>query len=129
MRKQLLLLPFLFYCFNLSGQLQSPDEFLPHRLGEQFTAHHLLVKYFEHVAANSPLVKLTTYGNTNENRPLILAYISTPENLAQLESIRENNLRRAGFLGGETDPSLDRAIVWISCSVHGNEASGSESSM
>ncbi len=112
-----------------SAQLQSPDQFLPHKLGETFTPHHLLVDYFQHVASNSPQIKLTEYGKTNEKRPLLLAFVSTPENLARLEAIRENNLRRTGLLPGKPDPGLDVAIVWLSYSVHGNEAAGSEASM
>lgn len=127
-------LHYLFCLLMLSslssyGQLQSPDEFLPHQLGEQFTPHYMLVDYMQHVADNSPNAQLVQYGMTNEKRPLLLLYISTPENLAQLDDIRENNLKRTGMMAGEPDPSLDRALVWISCSVHGNEASGAESSM
>ncbi len=111
------------------AQLQSPDLFLPHKLGATFTPHHLLVEYVRHVAENSPNVQLVEYGRTWEGRPLLLAFVSKPENLAQLEAIRENNLRRAGLLAGEPDPAFDRALVWLSFSVHGNEAAGSESAM
>ncbi len=111
------------------AQLKSPDAFLPHRLGEQFTPHHILIGYFEHVAANSPNVKLLTYGASTQGRPLIVAVVSAPENLARLEDIRLNNLRRAGMAEGRPDVSLDRAIVGLGFSVHGNEAAGSESSM
>ena len=113
----------------LLGQVQSPDNFLPHRLGETFTPHHLLVDYFEHVAANSKAVQLEEYGRTNEQRPLLLAVVSTQENMAQIEAIRLNHLRRAGIEEGSPDHALDRAIVWLSYSVHGNEAAGAESSM
>lgn len=129
-KKIIQLVMLLFAATTLAlGQLQSPDRFLPHRLGETFTPHHLLVDYFEHVAANSPNVRLTRYGFTNEARPLLLAFVSSPENLARLEAIRENNLRRAGLLAGNPDQALDVAIVWLSYSVHGNEAAGSEASM
>ncbi len=120
----LLLLPGLAF-----AQLKSPDAYLPHRLGEQFTPHHVLVSYFEHVAANSPNVQLVRYGTTNQGRPLIAAIVSAPENLARMEDIRLNHLRRAGLSEGRPDPSLDRAIVGLGFSVHGNEAAGSESSM
>lgn len=118
-----------FFANEIYGQLKSPDDFLPHDWGTHFTPHHQLIDYFEHVAANSPNVKLLYYGHTNEQRPLVMAFISTPQNLAKLENIRLNNLRRAGALEGSTDKTLDKAIIWISCSVHGNEAAGSESSM
>ena len=114
---------------NLHGQLQSPGEFLPHEYGQQFTPHYMLVDYVEHVAENSPNVKLMAYGLTNEGRPLLLAFISTPGNLAQLEEISQNNLRYTGLLEGEPDSSLNKAIVWLSFGVHGNEAGASEASM
>jgi hypothetical protein len=111
-------------------QLTPPSDFLPHQLGQTFTPHHLLVDYYQLVAQQSPRVTLEQYGTTNEDRPLLLATVSTPENLARIEEIRENNLRRAGLLPGDTNPALDDiAIVWLSFSVHGNEATGSEASM
>ena len=113
-----------------SQALPTPSERLPHQLGETFTPHHLLVDYYEEIAEASPRVELIEYGRTNEDRPLLLAFVSTPENIARLGAIRENNLRNAGLLPGDTDPALDDfAIVWLSFSVHGNEAAGSEASM
>ncbi len=113
----------------LNAQLQSPDEFLPHKLGEHFTPHHLLVDYFQHVAGNSSKMRLIQYGKTYEDRPLILAIVSSEKNLERLEDIRQNNLQKTGVLVGAGDKALDKAIVWLSYSVHGNEAAGSESSM
>ena len=93
-----------------------------------FTPHEMQVSYYQHVAANSKNIILQPYGYTNQKRPLQLAFISTEANLAKLEAIRQNNLRRAGLLEGNTDPSLDNlSIVWLSYSVHGNEAAGAES--
>ena len=124
------LLPLVLATVSLSAQLQDPDAFLPHTYTAQFTPHHLLVDYFEHVAEESPRVRLEEYGRTNEGRPLLLTYVSTPANLERMEAIRENNLRQAGLLAGQPDPTLnDYAIVWLSFSVHGNEAAGSEASM
>ena len=121
----------LFLCTGVRAQnVTPPSAFLPHALGETFTPHYMLVDYFQLVAQESPRVTLEQYGTTNEDRPLLLATISTPENLARIEQIRENNLRRAGLLEGATDPALANiAIVWLSYSVHGNEAAGSEASM
>lgn len=110
--------------------IPTPSEYLPHDLGETFTPHHLLVDYYAQIAEASPRVELIQYGTTNEDRPLLLAFVSTPENIQRLEAIRENNLKNAGLLPGETDPALDDfAIVWLSYSVHGNEAAGAEASM
>lgn len=113
----------------VNAQLKSPDEFLPHKLGEQFTPHEMQVEYVRYLAANSKNIVLTQYGLTNQKRPLQLAFISSEANLARLEVIRQNNLRKAGLLDGAPDPALDMAIIWLSYSVHGNEAAGAESSM
>lgn len=119
----------LFLPLALFGQLQSPSEFLPHEHGAQFTPHHLVVAYAKHVADQSDRVSVQQYGTTPEGRPLLLLTVSSPENLAQQEAIRQNNLRRAGLLSGQPEAGLDRAIVWLSFGVHGNEAAATESAM
>lgn len=126
----LLIIACYFVSPTISAQsIPAPDDFLPHKLGQTFTPHHMLVDYFEAVAAKSDRVKLDQYGTTSEDRPLMLAFVSAPENLAKLEEIRLNNLRRTGLEPGNVDPSLKISIVWLSYSVHGNEAGGSEASM
>ncbi len=111
-------------------KIKTPDAFLLHAIGEKFTAHDQLCRYFEYLAGmETSTMRLETYGLTNEERPLQIAIISSPENMARLEQIRQNNLRLAGMLDGLPDATNPVVIVWISMSVHGNEASGSEASM
>lgn len=119
----------LTFSTNIMAQLQSPSDFLPHNIGEHFTPHHMQVDYMYHVAENSPNVKIEQYGLTNQDRPLLLLYISTPENLENLDAIRRNQLRHARMAEGRPDVTLDRAVLWMSYSVHGNEAAGSESAL
>lgn len=111
--------------------LQSPEQFLHYKLGDKFTHHYKIVNYFQHVSqAASNMVKLEQYGETYEGRPLYLAYISTPENMAKLESIRQNNLRLANASRDKSAPQEDgTVIVWLSYNVHGNEPSSSEAAM
>ena len=118
----LLLLPIL-----LSAQVKSPAEFLGYELGEKFTRHHRVVDYFNHVTTHTSEVNLVQYGKTYEDRPLLLAFVSTDENIRNLEQIREDNLKRAGILEGSPDGNV--AIVWLSYNVHGNESSSTEASM
>ena len=113
----------------ISQNLQSPEDFLPTSYGKYFTPHHLLVDYFEYVAANTPNMKLQQYGRTNEQRPLLWAIISSPENMQNLETIRTDNLKKAGLLPGKPSSDNPTAIVWLSYGVHGNEAGASESSL
>ncbi|NRA51195.1 MAG: zinc carboxypeptidase, partial [Phaeodactylibacter sp.] len=125
----LLLWAIVILPFSINAQLLSPSEFLPHAHGEQFTPHHMVVDYMEHVAANSPRVQLEQYGTTYEGRPLLLLTISAPANLERISDIRENNLRRAKQIEGQPDENLDKSFVWLSYGVHGNEAGATESSM
>ena len=108
--------------------LQTPDDFLGYELGTRFTRHSRVVDYFEHVAAASGQVVLEQYGETYEGRPLITAYIASPENMARLEEIRLNNLRLAGMEDGSAEDASP-AIVWLGYNVHGNESVSMEASM
>ncbi|WP_411895390.1 M14 metallopeptidase family protein [Winogradskyella sp. A2] len=112
-----------------SQNIKSPSDFLGYNIGEQFSRHHQVIDYFEHIAKEMPnQVKLEQYGQTNERRPLYLAYVSSEENIRNLETIRQNNLKQTGILQGTASTSKI-AIVWLSYNVHGNEASSSEASM
>ncbi|MBS1665678.1 MAG: zinc carboxypeptidase [Bacteroidetes bacterium] len=128
------LLPIVLFVFSSSifAQAPSPETFLGYPLGKHFTPHDKIVAYFKEVARTSPdRVQLEQYGTTYEGRPLLLAYIASPENLKKLESIRTNNLKLAGVGGaGSAAGSEDGpVIVWLSYNVHGNEAASSEASM
>jgi hypothetical protein len=117
---------------SVRGQeVPSPQQFLGYALGSHFTPHDKIVAYFREVAKASPdRMSLKEYGRTYEGRPLLLAFIGTPENIRRLEAIRLNNLRLAGVLhdavaGDENAP----VIVWLSYNVHGNEPASSEAAM
>lgn len=107
------------------AQLKSPSEFLGYELGTQFTRHHEVVDYYQYLAEAEPQrMKLIEYGKTNERKRLLLATISTKENMQNLEKIREEHMKG---LNGEGTP--DKAIVWLSYNVHGNESVSTEASM
>ena len=126
MKKSLIILALIFTWSHTIAQLQSPAEFLGYELGEKFTQHYKVVNYFKHVA-NSANVQLVEYGKTYEDRPLLLAYIASAENMARLETIRTDNLKRTGMLEGS--PTTNVSIVWLSYNVHGNEANSTEAAM
>ena len=116
---------------SVSAQnVKSPDEFLGYKLGERFTEHYRIVQYFKDAALARPAqMKLQTYGKTNEGKELLMAVISSPENMSRIEDIRKNNLRLTGMLKDQPGNIAAPAIVWLSYNVHGNEASSSEVSM
>ncbi|NDK54594.1 M14 family metallopeptidase [Pontibacter fetidus] len=109
--------------------LQSPEQFLGYKLGEQFTTHNRVLDYVNYVAAQVPKrIKVQEYGKTYEGRPLMLAYVASEENLPRLDQIRENNLKTAGVTQGQPQGSQP-AIVWLSYNIHGNESVSTEAMM
>lgn len=124
MKKLLLFLSLTITTLSLA-QLKSPSDFLGYELGTQFTRHHQVVDYYQYLAQEEPnRMKLMQYGETNERRPLLLAYISTESNMTNLEEIRNAHLNN---IKGEGAPN--KAIVWLSYNVHGNESVSTEASM
>ena len=131
MKKILTAFLFLAAVKMVSAQtLQSPEQFLGYKVGSKYTRHYRIVDYFRAVAQARPaMVKLEKYGETNEGRELMMAFISSPENIQQLDAIRKNNLAMAG-LGEKSAVARETpVIVWLSYNVHGNEPSSSEAAM
>ncbi|WP_411031716.1 M14 family metallopeptidase [Spongiimicrobium sp. 3-5] len=125
MKHFLFALALLLSMSSVAQKLQSPSAFLGYPVGTQFTRHYEVVAYYKHVAETMPSrVQLIEYGQTNERRPLILAYISSEENMRNLEHIRQEHLKST--LG---DVNGSKAIVWLSYNVHGNESASTEASM
>ena len=124
--KAFILLFFVSSIAVFSQTIKSPAEFLGYEIGTRFTRHHQVVDYFKYVSNSLPNVKLEKYGETNEHRELYVTYISSQENIDNIENIRIENLSQTISSNSNT---YDKAIVWLSYNVHGNEASSTEASM
>lgn len=141
MLKKLLLI--LFFCSTtiygqdyffkkfepFSSSVPSPEAFLGYGIGEHHTRHDLIVAYFEKLAAVSDRASIYEYGKTHEGRKLVMLTITTPENLSNLETIKQSHL-------AFTDPSktvsnYDEVPIFINLAynVHGNEPSSSEAAL
>ncbi len=112
---------------SVAQSLQSSTDFLGYELGSRFTFHHQVVDYFKYVADNSDKVNFQEYGKTVEGRPLIVAYISSPENIQNIENIQKANLDAAA--GNEAAKQNQKTIVWLSYNVHGDEAAATEAAI
>ncbi|MEA1885669.1 MAG: M14 family zinc carboxypeptidase [Bacteroidota bacterium] len=129
MKKFLLLSALAMFLLNIQAQnINSPEEYLGYKLGTRFTMHHQALDYFKYVAENSDYVRYHSYGKTYEDRELGVVFISSPDNLAELEEIRKANLIKTGFIEGEAK-SKQLPFVWLSYNVHGNESVGMEAAL
>ena len=111
-----------------NSAVTTPKTFLGYQPGEYHIQYYKLINYLEKIATESDRIHIEQYGETYENRPLMLCTISSPQNLQNIEQMRTEHLKLAdpsqsGNLSIEGMP----AVVWLGYSVHGNEASGANS--
>ena len=102
-----------------------PESFLGAEIGEWHLRPDQIVAYVDAVDAVSDRVQVVRTGRTYEGRPLLAAFVSTPENLARLEEIRtaHASMSEPGVFR-EPEPN-DPVVVYLGYSIHGNESSGS----
>lgn len=104
---------------DLDPSIPSPESQLGWELGDWRIQHPALVSYMYTLAEKSDRVSIKVTGYTYERKPLLQLIITSPENQANLENLREAHLKAAA--SGDTGAPL---VVWLGYSVHGDEASG-----
>ncbi len=93
-----------------------------------------ILRYFATLAQRSPSVKLDTIGTTTQGRPMIVAAISTPENIRRLDAIlaAQKRLSDPRTLSSAAEDSLvatQPVVLWISCNLHSTEIGASQMAM
>ena len=94
-----------------------------------------ITDYFTRLDRASDRVMLETIGETTLRRPLMVAYISAPENTRDLRKFKDIQRRLADPRTIKDEGELDRlvrdgkTVVAISCSIHSNEIVASQMSM
>ncbi|MDR9387592.1 MAG: M14 family zinc carboxypeptidase [Balneolaceae bacterium] len=107
-----------------------PEEVMGHPIGKWHVTHDKLVMVMEEIAETSDRVTFQQIGKTHEDRPIVQLTITSAENHAQLDQIKQNqrNLRDpevSSSLALEEMP----VVVNMNYSIHGNESSGSNAAL
>jgi hypothetical protein len=118
----------------LSAQrLTSPLDFFGHEIGAdyQLPNYTKFEGYWRTLAAESPRMALQEIGRTAENRPQLMAIVTSPENHTKLARYKEisQRLARAEGLSPEQAQALARegkAVVWIDGGLHASEVLGAQ---
>ena len=93
-----------------------------------------LTAYFERLAATSPRVSVDTLGRATAGSPFVMLTITSPENHARLEELREIQRRLADPRLVGSDAELERlldegrTIVLITQGIHATEVGASQMS-
>ena len=94
-----------------------------------------IVDYFSKLDKGSEKVAIREIGKTTLGKPLIVAFISSPSNIKNLEKNREISAKLADPRTIKDETELEnlikngKTIVSIACSIHSTEIVGSQMSM
>jgi hypothetical protein len=114
-------------------RLTTPQEFLGFNFGDdyQLASYRQLSAYWQKLAQESDRMVLEEIGKTAEGRTMLMAVVSSPENLRRLDHWREI-ARRLALAEGLTDDAAHalaregRAVVWIDGGLHATEVLGAQ---
>ena len=126
--------PFDFYAQGpYDFAVPRPESILGYRPGDQISTYRDQERVILAIAEKAKSrVRLIEYGHSVEGRPLRILAISSPENIAKLDQIREDHLVLANPMNAEAvQTALKRTvpISWINECIHGNEPASFESAM
>jgi hypothetical protein len=111
------------------------EEVLGYASGERITWSRDVRRYFEALAEAAPgRIRIHEFGRSWEGRDLFYVVLSSAENLARVDTIKEGMraLRDPRVTGADEAERLigDLApVTWLAYGVHGNEISSSDASM
>jgi hypothetical protein len=119
---------------NYDPSIDHPSTFLDFKYGERVASPEQIEDAINTYKQQSNKIKLVNYGKTHEGRPLHALIISSPDNIAKLDTIKEN---LSALSDGRTTKDREAkkiidslpAVAWMAYSIHGNETSGSDAAL
>ncbi|PHR58259.1 MAG: peptidase M14 [Robiginitomaculum sp.] len=106
---------------QFSSDTPLPENYLGFEIGDWHVSPAALTGYMHQLAAQSPRVSIETIGYSHERNALNHVYISSPENIANLDAVlKKHQNAKSG--------KDDILVINLAYSVHGNEASGANAS-
>ena len=119
---------------NYIDSVDHPNKFLDFDYATRVATPEQITSALKSWENQSDRLKVIEYARSHENRPLHAVFISSPENLKNLNSIKDKisqlsdaritNDRKAKTLISELP-----AIAWMAYSIHGNETSGADAAL
>jgi len=112
----------------------APESVLGFRVGERPVGYGEAVAYFTALADASPRVLYRESGRSWEGRAMYYLVVTSEENMARLDAIRADRAKLADPRTIDDDEAariVERipANVWLMYTIHGNEFSGTDSSV
>lgn len=135
--KRVLFLFVFLICLPLLLLAQtSPEAFLGHKVGadRKLADYNQIQAYFQKLDQESGKIKVLTIGQSTLKKPMIMAVITTEENMAQIDTYKDitKKLREAKDLSPEDAKKLaeeGKVILLITCNIHATEIASSQMAM
>jgi len=115
------------------SKIPRPEDFFGFKMGtdRRLARWDKIVQYFKILAMKSNKMKIFELGKSTEGKPFLLAVISSPQNLRDLEKLRSISLRLADPRGLSEEEARHliangKAVVLQSMSLHANEVGGTQ---
>jgi hypothetical protein len=109
--------------------IPTPQEYLGYKVGEHHTRHDLIVGYLTKLAEVSDRASIEIYGKTHEKRKLVMLAVTTPENLQNLDNIKQKHLDFVDVSKDVKNYDDVPVIIQLGYNVHGNEPSSAEAAL
>ncbi len=113
--------------------LKSPEQYFGHKMGadRKLVAWPQILAYFKALEAGSNKLKIVEMGKSSMGNSMIVAIISSPQNLANLDKYKQISQRLANPRGLSPDEASKliaegKVIASISCSIHATEIAASQ---
>lgn len=108
---------------SFDSSIPTPKDFFGFDIGFRHLRHDQIVNYLKELDRKSDRISLQEYGQTHGGRPLLLATITSPENLQNITEIKKAHQSLAsGAEDQKVDPDLP-VVMNMGYSVHGDEPS------
>ncbi len=115
------------------GELTHPEDFFGFMPGEdrRMFLYEDLIAYLEQLQQESDMVHMIQQGSSPMGRPMYITFVSSAENIANLDRLREINRRLAldgDIPSGELEALIEegRSFVLVTLSMHSTEVAPSQ---
>ena len=119
---------------NYEDNIDNPSQFLDFNYGDRVATPEQVTDALNKWSKQSNKLKVVEYAKTHEGRPLHAVFISSPENLTNLDKIK-NKISELSDARNTSDREATQiiktlpAVAWMAYSIHGNETSGGDAAL
>ena len=119
---------------NYVTSIDHPNTFLDFNYGDRVANHTQISNAILRWAKQSNKLKVIEYAKSHEGRPLYVAFISSSENINNLDEIKNKITKLSDprtTSNAEAKSIIENipAVAWMAYSIHGNETSGADAAL